>query len=140
MHNDQHRSLRHARGKLAKANRRAAERWGRWAETLAALALRLRGYHILARRFRTAGGEIDIVARRGSVLACIEVKARGDTAAALAAVGPRQRQRVERAAQAYMALCPERIGDSGIRFDVMIVRPWRWPTLIEDAWRPGWPG
>ena len=121
------------------ADRRAAERWGRWAETLAALALRLHGYRILARRFRTTGGEIDIVAWRRGVLACVEVKARHQAATALAAVGPRQRRRVERAAQAYLALYPVRVGDSGVRFDVMVVRPWRWPRLIEDAWRPGWP-
>jgi putative endonuclease len=122
-------------------DRRAAERRGRWAESLAGLALRLRGYRILARRFRApGGGEIDIVAWRGGVLACVEVKARPDAGTALEAVGPYQRRRVERAAQAYLAVCPARFRDAGVRFDVMIVRPWRWPVLIADAWRPGWPG
>lgn len=122
------------------ADRQAAERRGRHAERLAALVLRLRGYRILARRFRApGGGEIDIIAWRAGVLACVEVKARPETAPALEAVGPYQRRRVERAAQAYMAACPVRFRDGGVRFDVMIVRPWRWPQLIADAWRPGWP-
>jgi putative endonuclease len=122
------------------ADRQAAERRGRRAEALAALALRLRGYRILARRFRApGGGEIDIVAWRAGVLACVEVKARPDAGAAHDAVGPHQRRRVERAARAYAAVCPVRFRDAGVRFDVMIVRPWRWPQLIRDAWRPGWP-
>ena len=120
-------------------HRQAAERWGRRAEDLAVLALRLRGYRILARRFRTTGGEIDIIAWRRGVLTCVEVKARPDAAAAHAAVGPRQRRRVERAAQAFLALHPRRYHQAGLRFDVMVVQRWRWPQLVKDAWRPGWP-
>ena len=57
-------------------NREAAEKRGRGAETLAAVWLRLHGWRILARRARVPGGEVDIVARRGRVLAFVEVKAR----------------------------------------------------------------
>ncbi len=53
-------------------------RRGLWAETLCLWALRLKGYRILARRYRSPAGEIDLIARRGSVLAAVEVKARAD--------------------------------------------------------------
>jgi Predicted endonuclease distantly related to archaeal Holliday junction resolvase len=61
-----------------KPERQRAWRRGRKAESLALLALRLVGYRILARDHRTAPGEIDIIARRGTILAFIEVKARAD--------------------------------------------------------------
>jgi putative endonuclease len=49
---------------------------GHQAEFLCRLALRLKGYQILAARYRTPLGEIDIVASRGNIIAVIEVKAR----------------------------------------------------------------
>jgi hypothetical protein len=59
--------------------RRRAYRFGHWAETLCVWWLRLGGYRVLARRYKTPVGEIDIVARRGAALAFIEVKARRHT-------------------------------------------------------------
>jgi putative endonuclease len=115
--------------------RRRADRAGRLAETLCALSLRLRGYRILARRFRTPVGELDIVARRGSVLAFIEVKARASFALAAESIAPRQRYRVERAAGAYLSLFPH-LARLDVRFDAMLVAPRRWPRHIVDAWRP----
>ncbi len=46
------------------------------AETRCALGLRLRGYRVLARRYKVPVGEVDIVARRGRTLVFVEVKAR----------------------------------------------------------------
>ena len=63
-------------------DRHSAEKRGRSAETIAALYLRLKGWRILARRARVPGGEVDIVARRGKVLAFVEVKARATESAA----------------------------------------------------------
>lgn len=114
--------------------RRRADRAGRLAETLCALSLRLRGYRILARRFRTPVGELDIVARRGRSLAFVEVKARPSLALAAESIAFRQRKRVERAAGAYLALNPALAGLDA-RFDAMLVAPWRWPRHLEDAWR-----
>ena len=62
--------------------RRRRVRYGHWAEAVCALSLMLRGYRILARRYRTPMGEIDIVARRGALVAFIEVKARRSLAEA----------------------------------------------------------
>jgi len=115
--------------------RRRADRAGRLAETLCALSLRLRGYRILARRFRTPVGELDIVARRGRTLAFIEVKARPTLALAAESIAARQRLRVERAAGAYLALNPA-LARLDARLDAMLVAPRRWPRHIEDAWRP----
>jgi len=115
--------------------RRRAERRGRWAETLSLWWLRLKGYRILARDFRTAVGEIDILARRGGTLAAVEVKARPDTAIAGEALLPRQRRRIERALAHFLARRPDLQG-LALRFDVMLVTPRRLPRHLPDAWRP----
>src|ERR1700736_3900815 len=80
--------------KLASPARVAAFRTGFSAETLAAAYLTAKGYRILAKRFRTPYGEIDIVARRRNLLAFIEVKARASLDDAAYAVTPRKQQRI----------------------------------------------
>lgn len=117
------------------ARHRRAWRFGRAAEFLCAWVLRLGGYRILATRFRSIAGEIDVVARRGRVLVFVEVKARGDAESAVEAVVPHQRRRIERAAQAFAAARRDLDGLDW-RFDVMVVAPWAWPRHLKDAWRP----
>ena len=117
------------------AARRGSWRFGRFAEHLAAGYLRLKGYSILATRHKTPVGEIDIVARRGSLIAFVEVKARADLRDAAEALGPRQRQRITRAALAFISR-NSRLAGLSMRFDVILVRPWAWPQHIADAWRP----
>ncbi|MGN6115900.1 MAG: YraN family protein, partial [Nitrobacter sp.] len=85
--------------KPAAPERVAAFRTGLSAESRAAAWLIAKGYRILARRFRTPHGEIDIVARRRQLLAFIEVKARASLDEAAYAVTPRQQQRIIDAAQ-----------------------------------------
>jgi len=119
---------------VSRAARHRAWRRGRWAEAACAATLILRGYRILGRRLRSPVGEIDIVARRGAVLAIIEVKARPETAAAAEAVTPRQRERLIRAAGWLVAGRPD-MAAMQVRFDVMLVTPWRWPQHVVDAWR-----
>ncbi len=118
----------------AKASRRAAYRRGHAGERLAAFRLMLGGYRILARRYRTKVGEIDLIARRGGVVAFIEVKRRGDLADGLEAVTPQARQRIRRAAELYIRRNPV-LAEQTLRFDVMVVTPWSWPRHIVDAWR-----
>ncbi len=86
--------------------------------------LRLRGYRVLARRFAVGVGEIDIVARRGRVVAVDEVKARADRNLLESPVTARQRQRIARAAEAFLARSPG-LAEMDVRFDLMLVRPWR---------------
>jgi putative endonuclease len=115
--------------------RRAAYRRGRWAEVHAALLLRAKGYRIVARGYRCPAGEIDIIARRGAVLVAVEVKARTTIEAAAEAIGPRQRGRIERALGVFLARNPN-YAECDIRFDAILISPWRWPRHIADAWRP----
>jgi putative endonuclease len=118
----------------SKPSRQAAWRRGRAGETLAIVSLTLRGYSILARGLKSRLGEIDIVARRGRILAFVEVKARESFDQAAGALLARQRQRIARAAAGFFASRPELSGCQP-RFDVILVAPWRWPRHIIDAWR-----
>jgi putative endonuclease len=114
--------------------RRRAYGLGRRSEWMAAWWLRLKGYRILARDFRVAVGEIDLVARRGRTLVLVEVKARPDLATAQAAIGPRQRRRIARAAASFLQRHPALAG-CDIRFDVVLLAPHRRPRHLPDAWR-----
>jgi putative endonuclease len=110
--------------------RRQAERGGRRAERLAAWWLRLKGWRILAMRARTPVGEVDLIARRGKVLAFIEVKARATEADAALALDEYRLRRVARAAE---ALLPRymRDGDT-VRLDAMFIVPWRLPRHMTN--------
>ena len=119
---------------MARDVRRAAWQRGRWAEGLAVWLLRAKGYRILARDWRSPVGEIDIVARRGTLLAMVEVKRRADAEVAAWSVTPRQQRRIARAAEAFRARLPDGAHLS-VRFDVLLVAPRRWPRHILDAWR-----
>lgn len=112
--------------------RRARDRRGRRAEWLAALALRLRGYRILARREKTPVGEIDLIAVRGRRIAFVEVKQRRTQEAAEAAISPAQRARVRRAAHVWLARNPAyQTHDLG--FDIVFLVGRRWPRHVENA-------
>lgn len=113
--------------------RQAAQRFGRLAECAARLLLRLKGYRILACDLRTPVGEIDIVARRGAVVAFVEVKSRARAPDA-DTLSPAQRRRIVRAAEAFLSRQRDRRLES-VRFDLMLIAPWRWPRHIRDAWR-----
>jgi putative endonuclease len=104
----------------------AAEKRGRRAESLAAWFLRAKGYRLLARRFRTPVGEIDLVMRRRRTIVFVEVKQRPDEAAALDAVTPRGRQRIARAAEYWMSGHPAAAGFD-LRYDVVVALPGRLP-------------
>ncbi len=125
-----------ARRRDARPERLRAWRRGRAAETLCVWHLRLRGYRVLARGYRVAVGEIDIIARRGGVLAAIEVKARDSLAAASEAISPRQRRRVARAFEQFLAAHPQYAGLT-LRFDVMLVAKRRLPRHVRNAWLVG---
>ena len=115
--------------------RRAAYLFGHAAEWACIASLLLRGYRLLHRRHRSYAGEIDLIARRGRVIAFIEVKARLSQRAAQEALSPAQRTRILRAAELYLAKSPE-TACRDARFDLMLVSPWRLPVHLADAWRP----
>lgn len=115
-------------------SRRRARRRGLRAETLCCWWLRLKGYAIVARQYRTPLGELDIVARRGGMLAFIEVKARDTLADAAYAITPRQQVRIVRAAETFRKRHPA-LAELQPRFDAMLVMPRRPPRHIMNAWQ-----
>jgi len=114
---------------------KTAHQTGLSAESLCRLSLRLRFYNVVASRYRSPLGEIDIVAARGDTLALIEVKARPSQREAAEAIHHRQRERLQRAANDFLAKHPH-FNRHNVRFDVMLVAPRSWPVHIKDAWRP----
>lgn len=114
-------------------NRARAERGGRRAEALAALWLRLKGWTILARRVRTPVGEVDLVARRGHILAFVEVKARATDAETALALDEYRLRRVAAAAEA-IAHRYSRAGDE-LRLDAIFIVPRRLPRHLVNVWR-----
>jgi putative endonuclease len=113
-------------------DRVVAFRTGISAESRAAAYLIAKGFRILARRWKSPLGEIDIVARRGSLLIFVEVKARHTVDDAAWSVTERQRARIIAAAEAWLARnAPERIRD--IRFDAVLVAPGRIPRHVPAA-------
>lgn len=109
----------------------ALRRGGR-AEYRAALALILSGHRILAFRHRTPLGEIDIVARKGDLVLCVEVKARASLEAAVAAVPPATQRRI-RAASALWLQRRRDAAHLSLRYDIIAVLPWKWPIHLKDA-------
>jgi putative endonuclease len=116
------------------AARRRSYRRGHRGEWLAAAALMLKGYRILARRHRTKLGEIDLIARRGDLVAIVEVKARPSLIAALEAIGRESERRIEAAADLWLARQPD-YGQLSVRFDMVAVLPWRWPVHVENVFQ-----
>lgn len=118
--------------------RQAAQRRGKAAEMLAALWLRLKGYQILAHGLKSGrgsgAGEVDLVVRRGGTIAFVEVKHRATRDQAIDSLTLSQRRRIERGAAAYLARRPDLRG-CGLRFDMVLMAPWRLPHHIPDAWR-----
>lgn len=113
-------------------NRARAEKRGRRGETLAAWALRLKGWRILATRVKVRGGEVDLIARRGSTLAFVEVKWREKAADLDTAIDEYRLRRVVVAAQ---MLAPRYARDrDDIRIDVMLLAPGRWPHHLANVW------
>jgi len=118
--------------KPASPARVAAFRTGLSAESRAAAFLMAKGYRILAKRFRTPHGEIDLVARKRNLVAFVEVKARASLDDAAYAVTPRQQQRIVAAAQAWLMAHPEH-AEFELRFDAVLIAPRRLPRHLLAA-------
>ena len=116
----------------AAPERQVAFKFGLSAESRAAAYLIAKGHRIVARRWRSPVGEIDIVARRRGTLVFVEVKARERLDDAAWSVTERQRARIVAAAEAWLAR-NEGVSFEDIRFDAMLVAPGRLPRHIPAA-------
>jgi putative endonuclease len=112
--------------------RERAHRYGHRAETLALWYLRLKGYRLLAQRYKTPVGEIDLIMRHGNVTVFIEVKARRSVDESLYAVTPQQSRRIAQGAAFYAARHPE-VNAGEQRFDIVAVPSYLWPSHIKNA-------
>jgi putative endonuclease len=110
----------------------AAFQSGISAESRAAAMLLVKGYRILARRYRSPAGEIDIVAKRRNALVFVEVKTRASYEEAVEAVTEQQQRRIVRAAECWLAARPQD-GEGDVRFDVIIITPGKLPQHIPGA-------
>ena len=121
-----------ARGEERRTERRRRYRRGWVSEHLAAVFLMAKGYRVLARRQKTPAGEIELIVVRGRRLVFVEVKQRASLVEAEAAIGPRQRARVRRAADLWLARHP-RYAAHEIGFDLVFLVPPRFPKHLENA-------
>ena len=121
-----------ARKRERNRDRRAAEASGRRGERIAGWWLRLKGWRVLDRRVRTPAGEVDLVARKGNLIAFVEVKSRAAAADLDFAIDERRLARVAAAAEILM----EHYAGPGddIRIDVILLAPGTAPRHIENAW------
>ena len=116
----------------ARPDKIAAFGLGISAESRAAVWLIAHGYRILARRWKSPRGEIDIIAARRHLLVFVEVKARATLDGAAEAVTERQQQRIAAAAEIWLAANPmSAIRD--MRFDAILVAPGKLPRHIKAA-------
>jgi putative endonuclease len=116
----------------ATSDRKAAENRGREGEGRAAWWLWLRGWRILDQRVRTRAGEVDLIVRKGNLVAFVEVKTRARAADLDIAIDERRLARVAAAAELLM---PRYAGpDDDIRVDVILIAPGTLPRHIENAW------
>lgn len=116
------------------SKRRKAYLRGHRGEWLAAAALMVKGYRILARRYRTRLGEIDLIARRGDLVLIVEVKARRTLQDAMEAIARESERRIEAAADLWLSRQPDH-GRLSVRFDMVAVLPWRWPVHVPDVFQ-----
>lgn len=114
------------------SNRRRALRRGHLSEYLAAAYLMLKGYRIVALRYRTRLGEIDIIARKRNLAVFVEVKARRDHMSAIDAVSYTAQNRIKAASDIWLS----RQRDYALlsqRYDIVAVVPGRLPRHFPDA-------
>ncbi|MBA3676870.1 MAG: YraN family protein [Sphingosinicella sp.] len=113
-------------------SRQRAEQKGRRAEAFAALWLQLKGWRIIGRRVRTPVGEVDLIARRGRIVAFVEVKARATARDGDLALDAYRLRRVAAAAEA-LASRYTKAGDD-IRIDAIFVISRRLPHHLANVW------
>lgn len=103
---------------------------GLWAEEWGALTLRLKGHRILERRYKTPGGEIDLITETLNHIVFVEVKTRSTFSEAAYALTSRQKYRLQTAALYYLQSNPS---SKRSRFDVLLVKPGSFPVHLKNV-------
>lgn len=112
--------------------RQVSLKWGVIAEYAAALYLILKAYSVLAIRYRIKEGEVDLIIRRGRVVAFVEVKARRELLAGLDSIDEIKLRKFRKAVDHWLMRNPWAEAYT-LRGDAVVIRPWRLPVHIEDA-------
>lgn len=107
-------------------------RLGILAEYIVLILYKIRFYNILHRRMKTYVGEIDLIALRGKQLVFIEVKARKNGLHE-GIISQDQQIRIKRTAELFLSQNWQ-YTNYNIRFDLAVIRPYRWPLIIKNAW------
>lgn len=107
-------------------------RFGIYAEYLVILIYRLKFYSILAHRMRNFVSEIDIICQRGNQIVFVEVKARSGNIDDVLCTSF-QKKKISKAAEVFLQKNPK-YSKCDLRFDFALVKPYRLPHIIENAW------
>lgn len=113
-------------------NRTTNHRRGVLAEYFALLWLYFKGYRLVAMRYKTKMGEIDLIMRRGRTLAFVEVKARANVSEAAVAIHIKNQMRVTRAAQQFLVHYPA-YQNFNVRFDAVLIAWYKRPQHLVHA-------
>lgn len=117
---------------VSKKDKVKSFKFGLYAEYLVILLYSIKFYNILQHRMRNYAGEIDIICQKNRQLVFIEVKARKDEVDDILCRAFQQ-NKIRKAAAIFLQKYPK-YRDFDLRFDLVIIRPWRWPLVIENAW------
>ncbi|WP_417431258.1 YraN family protein [Kiloniella sp.] len=107
---------------------------GRYAETIAAMYLRCKGYQILARNYKTKVGEIDLIAKKRSLICFLEIKKRKSVETASQAIHQKQQKRIIRTAEYFLKHNPF-YQNFDKRFDAILIGATVFPYHIKNAWQ-----
>ena len=116
-----------------KYQNKSTYKFGLFAESIAIVFLMLKGYSIVAKRYKTPLGEIDIIAKKAKSLIGIEVKARRKEFDISEVITRKQKKRIVNGIKMFLSK-NQQYNDYTIRFDVIAVRPFRIPKHIINFW------
>lgn len=113
-------------------HKRRSYKAGVWAEVVAMIYMMFKGYRLLERRYKCSAGEIDLILTRRNLVVFVEVKYRSKQEDAAFSILPKQQHRISRTALYWTARNSRKFrGD--MRFDAILISPWRWPSHIQNA-------
>ncbi|MBE6447493.1 MAG: YraN family protein [Alphaproteobacteria bacterium] len=104
---------------------------GYFGEFLAMALLILKGYRIVAHRYKTRLGEIDIVAKKGNTIAFVEVKSRNDQEKCFVAITAKQLRRIQNASVIFLE--HHNFTKCNLSYDVVLVANWKFPLHITNV-------